>query len=132
MNAANDTVNDRQIAYHEAGHAVADRVLGRRIWVATLSPPADAGDGVLGAVCAQTSIYALAPDADHVMQIAALEKDAIGSLAGPIAQHFASGSDQYRVKGDGSDLYWAEQFCEIAIAIGNGQYVSERTDGMIF
>jgi hypothetical protein len=108
---------------------VADRVLGHRIGVATLSPPADAGDGALGAVCAQTSITALAPDADHEMQIAALEKDAISWLAGPIAQHFASGSNQYCVKGDGNDLYWVEQFCELAIAIGNDQYVSERTNG---
>jgi hypothetical protein len=125
-----NAVDDRQIAYHEAGHAVAARVLGCHIKVVTLSPPPKAD--WLGSVYLQPAARALAPDANHEMQIAALEKDAIHSLAGPIAQHFASGLDQYCVKGDGSDLYEAEQYCEVVIAIRNGQYSIERTDDMIF
>jgi hypothetical protein len=124
-----DPVNDREIAYHEAGHAVAARVLGCRVWIATLSPPADAGDDMLGGVHVQTSFGALPPDADHVMQIAALEEDAIHWLAGPYAEHFASNSNQYCVTTDGDDLYWAEQWCEIATAISNGRCMLERKEG---
>ena len=124
---------DAKIAYHEAGHAVAARVLGCRIKQATLSPPPDAVEGVVAGVLRQSQT-SLARDADQATLLAAIETDILITLSGPIAEHFASGSTQYHSNWDSSDIHEAEQFCEIAIAISHGRcvFADAKNGGTIF
>ena len=69
-------VNKREIAHHEAGHAVIARVLGVEVEYATLATL----DGDLGQVLTRSAAHASPND------LVAYEKDAMVSLAGPLTQ----------------------------------------------
>jgi hypothetical protein len=70
-------------AYHEGGHGVIARKLGIRVNHVTI-----VDDGAGNAGVAQTgNATHLARDADQASQLTAISKDAIVSLAGPLAQH---------------------------------------------
>ena len=75
---------ERIIVYHEAGHAVAARVMGVGVPHVALFPTIDA-EAVAGA-CSESAAWRVR-DADVPARLAAHEKDAKVSLAGPQAQH---------------------------------------------
>lgn len=102
------------IAHHEAGHAVIARVLGMGIGCVTLFST----DSNNEAVALTISASSAARGADQATLIAALEKDAMVSLAGSYAQvRYRPAKNQ---DGWESDTEAASSFVALAVALRHG------------
>lgn len=92
-------MDERLVAYHEAGHAVAAFYLGLRVREVSIVPDADA----LGHVSWKPMPPSFRPDAEVSPRVRdRIEREAIATLAGPWAEEKAGGDDAWRTSG--SDL----------------------------
>ena len=109
---------DRLKAYHEAGHAVVARTLGMAMSYVTMLPT---DDMTAGSAVANSASW-LARDADQVTQLAAIEKDMMACLAGPLAQARYQPRKTKRIPNDwASDFKLAKSFATKAVLIRNGR-----------
>lgn len=70
----------RETAYHEAGHAVADHVLGLRVERVTINPV-----GVFGGLCQSSPAGAPVVSQEFLSDLAAIEAKYYGRVAPPVA-----------------------------------------------
>jgi ATP-dependent Zn protease len=96
--------HDAMIAHHEAGHATIARVLGIGMTHVTMFPTTD--NQLAGAQ--MWSAGYLARNADWATRRAAMEKDVLVSLAGPLAQHRHRPAGKGREFGGASDREYAQ------------------------
>ena len=105
------------VAYHEAGHAVIARVLGLEVDWVTITPDLD-----IAGECDSDYAFYFAFYADDATQLAAIEKDVMVTLAGPIAECQYRSLDfnaatVMRSAGWGSDLAMAKYLLTMAMEL---------------
>lgn len=117
---------EARVAYHEAGHAVAARLLGIGITYVTLLPVAAGGAASTQAHSAARSAW----DKDVSSLLAAIEKDTIVVLSGPHAGYrFHPADGPKHQKGCSQDRAAAMDHAELAILIENkGRALTDDED----
>jgi hypothetical protein len=108
------------LAYHEAGHAVTARALGLEVTSVTILPDLDLDTAGL---CCREWVTYFAEYADLATRLSAIEKDAVVTLAGPIAEcqylleDFNAVTMMHKAVGWASDLETARRLVALAVEL---------------